>query len=129
MEDLRAVVRELDLLEKVQAELAEVAPREDDQRRHDLIELRRRLSAQIAAVGRASDPIFAAIGDSETARTYRAKFSKMRSAAALHQANWPAVLLGERPDEYQESAMGVREANQDFVAWMRSIFRALQGQE
>jgi hypothetical protein len=121
-----AITRERDVLERVQAELAAVAGREDDQLRHDMIELRRQLSMQIVEVGRAIDPIFAATEDAETVRTYRAKFSNVRSAAALHQANWPAVLLGERPEEYRASALGVREANRDFVAWMRGTLQALQ---
>ncbi|RYD68041.1 MAG: hypothetical protein EOP58_01655 [Sphingomonadales bacterium] len=126
MRDLESITRELDLLEKTQADLAGVASRQDDQRRHDLIGLRLRLSAQIAAVGDAANPLFAGLEDAETARIYRSKYSQMRSAAALHQANWPAVLLGERPDEYRASALAVREANRDFVAWMRATLRTLK---
>ena len=127
MHDLVGLSREVDLLETVQSQLAEVASRDDDQRRHDLIVLRRQLSAQIAAVGTIAEPIFAAHGDAEVQRSYRAKFSQMRSAAALHQANWPAVMLDERPDDYRASALGVREANRDFVAWIRSAMRMLKG--
>jgi hypothetical protein len=114
-----AILRELDQLERVQVDLATVATRTDDRRRHDLIDLRRKLAAQIAEVGRVADPFFGGAHDGEAARTYRAKFSAMRSAAALHQASWPAVRLGESPHEYQESALRVREANRDFVSWMR----------
>ncbi|RYE04067.1 MAG: hypothetical protein EOP61_02110 [Sphingomonadales bacterium] len=127
MEELAAIAREVDLLETVQSQLAAVSNRDDEQRRHDLIELRRALSAQIAAVGKVADPVFTAKGDDETLRIYRAKFSRMRSAAALHQADWPAILLGERPEEYRASALGVREANRDFVAWVRTALKTLQG--
>jgi hypothetical protein len=103
----------------VQAELATIATRTDDRRRYDLIDLRRDLSLQIAAVGNAADPFFASLGDPDLTRTYRSKFSRMRTAAALHQANWPAVRLGENAEQYHQSARAVREANQTFVAWMR----------
>lgn len=124
MPETAEILRELTALERVQARLATIATRTDDQRRHDLIELRRELSQQIAKVGRVADPIFAS-ADMETAREYRARFSRMRSAAAIHQANWPAVRLGEAADAYRKSALAVREANRDFVAWVREALAAL----
>lgn len=124
MPDPAEILRELALLEGVQGRLATIASRTDDQRRHELIALRRELSLQIAQVGRVADAIFAAT-DAETAREYRTRFSRMRSAAAMHQANWPAVRLGEAVDEYRKSALAVREANRDFVAWTREALAAL----
>jgi len=47
----------------------------------------------------------------------------MRSAAAMHQANWPAVRLDEADADHRESALAVREANRDFVAWVRQTLR------
>ena len=125
-EGAAALAAELDKLQRVQADLASIATRTDDRRRHDLIALRRLLSDQIATVGIMADPFFSVLGD-ETLRTYRAKFSHMRSAAALHQADWPAVRLGESVDAYRASALGVREANREFVAWAKVIIAALTG--
>lgn len=125
MGDRATIESELTRLEKVQADLASIASRTDDERKRELIELRRQLSVQIAAVGRAADDFFAANTDEETARTYRSKFSRMRSAAALHQASWPAARLGEAVGEYRTSAMGVREANREFIAWARAALAAL----
>ncbi|HEX8300696.1 hypothetical protein [Sphingomonas sp.] len=119
MDEWAAISGSLDALEAIQADLAEVATRADDQRRQDLINLRRRLAAQIAEIGRVSQPVLMRHADAATMTEYRAKFSQMRSAAALHQADWPAVLLGEREAEYRASAQGVREANREFVAWLR----------
>lgn len=116
---LRGVLHEIDLLERVQAELASIATRDDDRRRHDLIEFRRRLAGQIAAVGRVSEPLIARLGDQTVMQAYREKFSSMPTAAAMHQAQWPAVSLGERDTEYRASASAVREANGAFLAWMR----------
>lgn len=125
MGDRATIERELTRLETVQADLASIASRTDDARRRDLIDLRRQLSAQIAMVGQTADAFFAAHTDEETARTYRAKFSRMRSAAALHQASWPAARLGESAVEYRTSAIGVREANREFIAWARAALAAL----
>ena len=67
------------------------------------------------------DPYLASLQDADLSQAYRAKFSRMRSAAAIHQANWPAVTLGDDPEKYQQSANGVREANRNFIDWMRGM--------
>jgi hypothetical protein len=123
MTDAASVRRDLDALEKIQADLAAVAGRTDDGRRHDLIQLRRLLSTQIALVGQVCEPLFEA--GSEDHRQFRQYYSKMRSAAALHQAEWPAVRLGEFDDEYRRSAIGVRTANRAFVAWLRQKLESI----
>jgi len=125
MRDFGPLVRELSVLEAVQAELAGIADRTDDARRHDLIQLRRQLALQIAKVGQLAEPIFAAT-EAGTAHEYRSRFSRMRSAAALHQANWPAVRLGEDIEQYRASAVGVRQANKEFVAWVRGALDHLR---
>lgn len=125
MSDFALLSKELSALEAVQAELAGIATRTDDARKHDLIQLRRKLALQIGEVGKIADTIFAN-ADAEMRQAYRNKFSEMRSAAALHQASWPAVRLGEDIDQYHSSARGVRQANKDFVAWTRGAIEQLQ---
>jgi hypothetical protein len=115
----------LDALEAVQVELATIASRSDDARKHDLIRLRRELAAQIAKVGEAAEPIFGT-AEHVLSQDYRTRFSRMRSAAAIHQADWPAVRLGEDVERYKASALGVREANKAFVAWVRAALTGLQ---
>jgi hypothetical protein len=119
--DLASVQNALEMLAAVQEDLAVIATRSDDRRKNDLIVLRRQLALKIAEVGRIVEPVINGIGDPDLLRTYREKLSRMRSAAAMHQANWPAVKLGEQPEEYNASAVAVRDANRDFVAWMRGI--------
>jgi hypothetical protein len=120
------LLRELAALEEVQQALASVAARTDDQRRHDLIELRRRLAAQIATIGQIAEPMLQAHGEPRVLQEYRSKFSAMRSAAAMHQASWPAVRLGENPIEYNRSAAGVREANRQFLMWLRATLSTIE---
>ena len=128
MKEIARIASELDILEKVQSELATIALRTDDRRRQDLIELRRQLSHQIAEVGRFAEPVFNSDAAADLAQTYRRLFSKMRSMAAIHQAKWPAVRLGDADTakEYSQSAVGVREANKEFVAWMRGALVQLE---
>ncbi|MDB5708143.1 MAG: hypothetical protein JWL96_213 [Sphingomonas bacterium] len=114
------ITSDLNTLEGIQADLATIATRDDAQRRHDLIQLRRDLAAQIANIGKVADPYFASLPDPGLYLAFRERFSRMRSAAAIHQASWPAVTLGDDPGQYQKSANSVREANHMFINWMRA---------
>jgi len=124
VKDLRSeVLNEVDHLEKVQAELAAIASRTDDERLRELINLRRRLSEQIARVGKVAERYFEGSGTPDLVHEFRTRFTNMRSKAATHQANWPAVRLNETDEHYPQSARAVREANRAFVAWMRGTLR------
>ncbi|QNA84177.1 hypothetical protein G4G27_09405 [Sphingomonas sp. So64.6b] len=123
MTDTASVKRDLEALEKIQADLAALAKRTDDGRRHELIQHRRLLSTQIAVLGELCEPLFEA--GSEDHRQFRQYYSKMRSATALHQAEWPAVRLGEFDEGYRRSASGVHAANQAFVTWLRQKLESL----
>ena len=125
MSDFALLLKELSALEAVQAELAGIATRTDEARKHDMIQLRRKLALQIGEVGKVADTIFEN-ADVALKQAYRDHFSRMRSAAALHQASWPAVRLGEDADQYHISAKGVRQANKEFVAWTRGAIEQLQ---
>lgn len=125
MEQLAAITEAVDALERVLADLAAIASREDDRRRHDLVALRRVFATRIAEVGRRAEPVFGTSSDRDMVQAYRDRFSRMRSAAAMHQANWPAVKLTERPEEYRASARGVSEVNREFIAWMREALARL----
>jgi hypothetical protein len=126
MPELAPILRELGRLEVIQHAFAALSQRTDDRRKHDMIDLRRRLSAQIAEIGKVSEPLFAAHGGPDILQQFRSKFSQMRSAAAIHQANWPAVRLGEAEAEFERSAVTVREANREFLEWTRSAIVALR---
>jgi len=116
MADNKSLAGEIDALEALLGKIAAVTARDDDQRRFELVALRRELASRIASVGVAGEAVF---GGSPHHADYRAKFSKMRSMAAIHQAQWPAVLLGERGDEFRASAAAMKEANRDFMTWAR----------
>jgi transposase len=111
---------EIDRLEKVQAELAAIANRTDEERKRELIGLRRKLSEQIARVGEVAERFFSQANNPELVKEFRRNSTNMRSKAASHQANWPAIRLDEADEEYQRSARTVRDANRALVAWIRA---------
>ena len=120
MNDLRRqVLNEVDDLEKVQAQLALISSRTDDARLRELIQLRRQLSEQIARVGKIAERYFEESGAPDVIHEFRSHFTNMRSKAATHQANWPAVRLNEADEHYRQSSRAVREANKAFVSWIR----------
>ena len=126
MSAYREIARELLELDSVQKQLAGIATRRDDDRRQDLIALRRRYAGQMNEVARFGDPIFAAAPDRGLEQTYRSLLSKLRSAAAAHQANWPAVRLDEPAELFRRSAVAVGEAHRRFVDWMRETLSRLE---
>lgn len=115
-----ALLHEIDRLEILLADIGAVTARDDAARRRDLVDLRRQLAAQIATVGSIAEAVFA---DRPDLSAYRERFSRMRSMAALHQASWPAVILGERPEDYRASVAPMREANRVFIDWVRERLR------
>jgi hypothetical protein len=118
--EFEAVLRSLDQLGQLHEKLASIAARKDDRRKSDLIGLRRELSLRIVEVGRVVEPVIINTGDPELLRDYRRNLSRVRSAAAMHQAKWPAVSLDNNPHDYAVSARSVRDENQHFVTWVRS---------
>ena len=125
MTDSSAIAGALDRLENLQSALAAISSRTDERRRFDLIDHRRKLAEQMIEMGRVADSFFARLDRPALLQVYRDKFSRMRSAAAMHQASWPAVRLNEADDEYQRSVSAVREANRDFVDWLRATIASV----
>jgi hypothetical protein len=118
--DLRSqVLKEVDHLENVQAELSAISSRTDDNRQRDLIQLRRQLAECIARVGEAGERYFRGQSDQTRMAEFRSLFSTMRAKTAAHQANWPAVKLAQGSDDYGRSAQAVNEAIKAFITWVR----------
>ena len=108
--------------------MADIAKRSDVRRRHDLVALRRQLTEQLWVLQPLVEPLFVGHGDARLLQDFRSKFSAMRTATALHQANWPAVTLDavESEEGYRSSATAVQDANQRFIHWMRGALPRLQ---
>jgi len=125
MIDKRAIAQALDGLEALHAEIAAITARTDENRKRELVEKRRALSTQLGTVAALADGAIMATGDAELTLAYRSRLSNLRSKMAMHQADWPAVRLGEGGEAFRASARRMREANRDFIAWMRAALDGL----
>lgn len=112
----------LDELEQIKTAIAELVARQDGDHRHSVVQLRRSMSQQLTDIGAAGERLFA---DTTVLATFRSKFSRLRATTAAHQADWPAVLLGERPDAFRASAEPMRVAGADFLLWARGAVGTL----
>jgi len=121
MESKNRIEEAVAALERIQTNLAGIASRSDAERRRDLIRLRRELAIQYAELNTLVEAWIEESKRPELRGQHRERFSRMRSAAAMHQANWPAVSLDPSSPEFQASAARVREANRTYVEWIRSI--------
>ena len=124
MSGAEAVRQAIDALEQTLHEIGRVAVRTDADRKRDLIEQRRALSARMTEVqqrGIAPGSPFAA--DQALLVEFQRNFSKMRNAVALHQATWSVVLIDDSPEGYLESSQSASTALREFIAWSRETLR------
>ena len=117
--DRQALLDEVGRLERLHAQIAQIAMRTDDQRQRNLIQLRRQLAEQIGRVGALSEEFFRSARDESKLGQFRQQFSDMRAKTAMHQANWPAFRLVEASDEYRKSSQAVTESIRAFIDWAR----------
>lgn len=125
MADRRELADALDRLEAIHAEIAAITARTDEGRKRELVEKRRALAMQLGTVAALADGAIMATRDAELVLAYRARLSNLRSKMAMHQADWPAVRLGEGGEAFRASARRMREANRDFIVWMRAALDGL----
>lgn len=116
LEQFRSAVEEL---ETIQQQLASVAKEQGCDWRRELIDLRRKLQMQIGVVAAAIGNTPSLSRDSERGPALSEALSKMRSALALHQANWPAVSIDPASFQYAQSTATVRAANRAFIDLVR----------
>jgi hypothetical protein len=105
----------VDHLRHQKGEIAELARREDGDHRQAIVQLRRKIAQQLIEVGAAGERLFA---DSPDLVIFREKFSRLRSSTAAHQADWPAVMLGEQREAFLASVEPMRRAGTDFFQWV-----------
>jgi hypothetical protein len=125
MSERQQLLHALDVLEALYADVAAITARSDVERKRELVAKRRELSEHLGKLAKLAEGAFAARGDAELMLDYRSRLSKVRARMAMHQADWPAVLLGERPDAFRASARQMREANREFIQWMREAVSRL----
>jgi hypothetical protein len=113
---------ELKRLTVIKNALSNLAVQSDDDKRSELVNLRRRLAEQMAVVSKAAETDPKLLGDALLAFEFRSKFSAMRSAIASHQANWPAVKIDHADPRFRQSAASAVRADKEFADWLNSKF-------
>lgn len=119
MSDTRILVSEIQKLQKIHTDLAVISERTDEQRKLELVQLRRQLAIQIGVISAQADKSFLTDADHTVALEFRSLLSAMRRGIALHQANWPAVKVDEQNPDYRQSIQQAREANSRFRDWAK----------
>ena len=119
MSDNRTLMDEIHKLQKIHADLAVISERTDEQRKLELVQLRRQLAMQIGVISALADKNFLPGAEDIVGREFRSLLSAMRRGIALHQANWPAVKVDEQNSDYRQSIQQAREANSRFRDWAK----------
>lgn len=79
-----------------------------------LIQLRRDLQNQLAQIREALKTCEAAGADAVSCRALASEISKLRSAIASHQADWPAVIIDVDSPAYKASLARLRDVSAGF---------------
>ena len=111
MDSKEDLLREVHALEKTLEQSASLG----DDARPEKVELRRKLAEHRAKISTIGERVFAA---KPLQDAFRAEFSKMRAAMALHHASWPIVTIDPRSSQYQVSVQAERDANRRFISWV-----------
>ena len=109
------LLRAVDDLEAALRQSAGLLEGLDDHRMQG-IAFRRQIADKVALIGSLGGQAF----DENGQAGFRGEFSKLRSAMAYHQARWPIVSIDPENPQYVESVQSLREANRNFISWVRS---------
>lgn len=107
--------------------IADIGQRTDEARKGELVKLRREYAEQIGKLSGAIEADEGLAANTDLRSEFRKRFSEMRSALALHQANWPAISMDENPVAYRASAMNVSKLQGGFLEWSAEQLRLLKG--
>lgn len=121
VDSLQAFSDALAELERILTAMAETSKRTDETWKKEFIDMRRQLQLQLTAVASAADECAQIKSNPEAAARLREGWTKMRSALALHQANWPAVRIDREDRGYLDSVSKTRATNWAFVELARQI--------
>jgi hypothetical protein len=116
---MSALATELNALFDVQARVQSLSQMALADSKRTLIDIRKDLTHCISRIhGLVADHAILAARPSVDSE-FRGRLSKVRTVIALHQAEWPAVELDSRPDDYFRSAGHVTATIRDFIHWAK----------
>jgi hypothetical protein len=120
--ELSALILKLeDILGKIEA----IAGRDDEQRKHDLVNLRRSLAETIGQLSGAGRGLATVMGDRSFDDGFRSRLNQMRHAVALHQSNFPATSIDGLSADYKASVQKMKTINREFIDWVKEQIRAI----
>lgn len=108
----------VDGLETLLRESAQMRDAEFQDRRKEVLQIRRTIADQNAKIAALGETAF---NDPEQRQAFQSAFSKLRSAISLHMASWPVVSIEVADPGYQASLIKQRDAYRHFIAWARSV--------
>jgi hypothetical protein len=109
----------VDELARIEDQIWLLAKQREANWKREYVALRRALQTQILRLAQI-DPGQVGMTDDQ-ARAFRTSINALRAAAALHQANWPVIIMDHDDPEYQRSAETIRTRSQQFRDFMRSV--------
>jgi hypothetical protein len=121
MSEFERLLNELKNLERTQLQLTQISQRDDEQRKADVVNLRRQLVVQLGKVSELGHLSFQSPADKDLYNEYRTRLSAMRNAISMHQANFPAVSMDHVPFDYKQSAQNLLKAKEAFTTWAIEI--------
>ena len=126
MTALEELQRAFDEFERIQSDITVIGsqPVEGWQRR--LVEQRRTLQANIVRLREAGAACDGTGTGGEALAEYQQALSAMRTAMALHQAQWPAVTIDQESADYQRSQFAVRKATGHFRTVAKQLITHLK---
>jgi hypothetical protein len=124
MDSIRDFRNALADMEQILTDMGTMTGRTDSAWRLEYVELRRQLQLQIAVLGAAAQQYGEVSEQSGLAAELRKRLNGLRSALALHQANWPVVSIDAKNPGYAESSNNIHVAAVSFGKLARKFIAA-----
>lgn len=112
--------------ERLQSSFAQNSGQQDPNWRRNLIGLRRELQDSLIAIRAALQNLEGDQGHSAATLQLASALSSIRSAIALHQAEWPAVAIDTSDAGYRLAAKELRSATKAFRETARESIASLK---
>lgn len=115
----------LGAFERIERDFAQNSGQQDPDWRRKIIDLRRELQDGLVRIRTALQAVEEADGSTPASQKLAAELSAIRSAIALHQAEWPAVAIDTSNPAYRTAVRELRGATDEFRETAKAVTAAL----
>ena len=126
MTALEELTRAFDEFERIQSDITVIGSQPVEGWQKRLVEQRRTLQANIVRLREAGVACDGGRVAGKALAEYQQALSAMRTAMALHQAQWPAVTIDQENPDYQQSQLAVRKATGHFRTIAKQLIADLK---